>query len=118
MHGVLKREGSVIVSLPNIANIFVRIMLLFGKFNYQQRGLLDKTHLRFFTRKSALRLLEENGYAIERERETVIPMELVLGWSEKNIFLRLMNRLLAAATWLMPGLFGYQIMFVARSTRK
>ncbi len=117
VHGVLKREGSVIVSLPNIANIVVRIMLLFGQFNYRQRGLLDRTHLRFFTRKSARRLLEENGYKIEQERETVIPMELVLGWSENNIFLRLINRLLAAATWLMPGLFGYQIMFVARSTR-
>ena len=114
-HAVLKREGSAIVSLPNIANIFVRVMLLFGKFDYQQRGLLDRTHLRFFTRKSARRLLEENGYRIEQERETVIPIELVLGWSEKNILLRLINRCLAGATWLMPGLFGYQIMFVARS---
>jgi len=117
-HGALKREGSLIVSLPNIANIVVRMMLLFGQFNYQQRGLLDRTHLRFFTRKSARRLLEENGYAIEQERETVIPVELVLGWSEKNIVLRLINRLLAAATWLMPGLFGYQIMFVARGTHR
>ena len=104
--------------MPNVANIVVRLMLLFGQFNYQQRGILDKTHLRFFTRKSARRLLEENGYAIEQERETVIPIELVLGWSEKNIVLRLMNRLLAAATWLLPGFFGYQIMFVARSTHR
>ena len=104
----------VIVSVPNVANIWVRMMLLFGQFNYQERGLLDKTHLRFFTRKSARRLLEENGYTIEQERETVIPIELVLGWSEKNVFLRSMNRCLAAATGLMPGLFGYQIMFVAR----
>ena len=48
----------------------------------------------------------------------MIPVELVLGWSEKNIVLRLINRLLAAATWLMPGLFGYQIMFVARGTHR
>jgi glycosyltransferase involved in cell wall biosynthesis len=116
-HAVLKREGSLIVSLPNVANIWVRIMLLFGRFNYQQRGLLDKTHLRFFTRRTARRLLEENGYTIETERETVIPIELVLGWSENNIVLRALNRLLAAATWCMPGLFGYQAMFVARSTR-
>ncbi|HEX6897602.1 MAG TPA: bifunctional glycosyltransferase/class I SAM-dependent methyltransferase [Bryobacteraceae bacterium] len=117
VHSTLKREGAAIVSLPNIANIVVRLMLLFGRFNYQQRGLLDKTHLRFFTRKTARRLLEENGYIIERERYTVIPIELVLGWSEKNIALRFLNRVLAAATWLMPGLFGYQIIFVARSTR-
>jgi 2-polyprenyl-3-methyl-5-hydroxy-6-metoxy-1,4-benzoquinol methylase len=116
-HCVLKREGTLIVSLPNIANIVVRIMLLFGRFNYQQRGLLDRTHLRFFTRKTARRLLEDGGYSIEAERETVIPIELVLGWSEKNIVLRGLNRLLAMATWLMPGLFGYQIMFVARSRK-
>ena len=114
-HAVLKREGSLIVSLPNIANIVVRIMLLFGQFNYRQRGILDRTHLRFFTRKTARRLLEDNGYSIETERETVVPIELVLGWSEKNIVLRALNRVLAMATWLMPGLFGYQIMFVARS---
>jgi hypothetical protein len=103
------------VSIPNVANIVVRLMLLFGQFNYQQRGLLDRTHLRFFTRKTARRLLEDNGYSIEAERETVIPIELVLGWSEKNLVLRLLNRTLAMATRLMPGLFGYQIMFVARS---
>ena len=67
-HAVLKREGSLIVSLPNVANLSVLFMLLFGQFNYQQRGLLDKTHLRLFTRKSARRLLEENGYSIETER--------------------------------------------------
>ena len=104
----------MIVSLPNVANISVRMMLLFGRFNYTERGILDRTHLRFFTRKTARRLLEENGYTIVQERSTVMPIELVLGWSEKNVFLRLMNRCLAAATWLMPGLFGYQIMFVAR----
>jgi 2-polyprenyl-3-methyl-5-hydroxy-6-metoxy-1,4-benzoquinol methylase len=114
-HAVLKREGSLIVSIPNVANIVVRLMLLFGQFNYQQRGLLDRTHLRFFTRKTARRLLEDNGYSIEAERETVIPIELVLGWSEKNLALRMLNRTLALATRLMPGLFGYQIMFVARS---
>jgi len=116
-HAVLKREGSLIVSLPNIANVVIRLMLLFGQFNYQQRGILDRTHLRFFTRKTARRMLEENGYKIQEERETVIPIELVLGWSEKNIVLRLFNRMLAAATKLLPGLFGYQIMFVARSAR-
>ena len=116
-HAALKREGALVVSLPNVANIAVRMMLLFGQFNYQQRGLLDKTHLRFFTCKTARRLLEECGYLIEKECETVIPIELVVGWSENNIALRFANRLLAGLTRLMPGLFGYQIMFVARSIR-
>lgn len=115
-HEVLKREGQLIVSLPNIANIFVRLMLLFGRFDYAERGLLDRTHLRFFTRKTARHLLESNGYKIIDERETIIPLELVLGWQPKNPLMRALNRMLAFVTWMLPGLFGYQIMFVARST--
>jgi 2-polyprenyl-3-methyl-5-hydroxy-6-metoxy-1,4-benzoquinol methylase len=41
----LKDNGLIVVSLPNIANITVRLKLLFGKFDYQERGIMDKTHL-------------------------------------------------------------------------
>jgi hypothetical protein len=44
--------------VPNVANIAIRLMLLFGQFNYTERGILDKTHLRFFTRKTARRMVE------------------------------------------------------------
>ena len=115
-HEVLKREGLLIVSLPNIANIYVRLTLLLGRFDYSERGLLDRTHLRFFTRKTARRLLESNGYSIVQEEQTVIPMELVFGWSPDNSVMRVLNRVLAAATWMFPGLFGYQLMYVARVT--
>lgn len=43
----LKRDGEVIISVPNIANIYVRLSLLLGKFDYADKGILDKTHLRF-----------------------------------------------------------------------
>jgi len=114
-HRVLKREGLLIVSLPNVANIAIRLMLLFGRFEYSERGVLDKTHLRFFTRRTARRLLASNGYSIVEERETVIPLELVIGWPPASVLMRFLNRMLALATWLLPGLFGYQLMFVARS---
>ena len=39
----------LIISTPNIANIFIRLSLLIGNFNYGQRGILDKTHTRLFT---------------------------------------------------------------------
>jgi 2-polyprenyl-3-methyl-5-hydroxy-6-metoxy-1,4-benzoquinol methylase len=113
-HEVLKRDGLLIVSLPNIANLYIRLMLLLGRFDYSERGILDKTHLRFFTRKTARRLLESNGYSIVEEAETVIPLELVLGWPPENLVMRALNRVLAIATWMFPGLFGYQVMFVAR----
>ena len=56
----LKNGGKLIISLPNIANWQIRLNLLFGKFNYTDVGILDKTHLHFFTFKSAELLATEN----------------------------------------------------------
>jgi 2-polyprenyl-3-methyl-5-hydroxy-6-metoxy-1,4-benzoquinol methylase len=112
--GFLKPNGHLIVSLPNIANITVRLMLLFGQFNYTERGILDKTHLRFFTRKTAGQMLKTNGYRIIDEKMTIVPLELVLGLQAKNLFVRFCQRLLILCTALMPGLFGYQIFLTAQ----
>jgi 2-polyprenyl-3-methyl-5-hydroxy-6-metoxy-1,4-benzoquinol methylase len=111
---VLKPEGTVVVSVPNIANLTVRLMLLFGRFNYTERGILDKTHLRFFTRRTARRFLEQNGYRIVEEKTTVMPLELVLGLDHDNPIMRALNTGLALFTGLLPGLLGYQIMFVGK----
>jgi 2-polyprenyl-3-methyl-5-hydroxy-6-metoxy-1,4-benzoquinol methylase len=110
---LLRPDGQVIVSVPNIANISVRLLLLSGKFDYMERGIMDKTHLRFFTRKTARALLEQHGFEILEERLTLIPAELVLGLSPKNPLILLLNRLLALLTAIFPGLFGYQIMYRA-----
>lgn len=66
--GVLRRylsalapNGSVIVSLPNVGLWSVRFAHLFGKWDYEETGVLDRTHLRFFTRKSAKWLLAQAG---------------------------------------------------------
>jgi len=49
----LRDGGSVICSLPNIANWRIRFRLLTGRFDYEQLGILDESHLRFFTRTTA-----------------------------------------------------------------
>ena len=72
------------MSLPNVANISVRLALLFGRFNYTERGILDRTHLHFYTRKTARALLEENGWEIVEAKTTVMPLELVLGLAPEN----------------------------------
>jgi 2-polyprenyl-3-methyl-5-hydroxy-6-metoxy-1,4-benzoquinol methylase len=110
----LKANGRIIVSLPNVANITVRLMLLFGRFNYRERGILDRTHLRFYTHKTARRFIEESGYEIVRSETTVMPVELVFGLAPKNFFMRSLNAVLRLFTSMMPGLFGYQIVLVAR----
>jgi 2-polyprenyl-3-methyl-5-hydroxy-6-metoxy-1,4-benzoquinol methylase len=111
---LLKPHGRVAVSVPNVANVTVRLALLFGRFEYTPRGILDRTHLRFFTRKSARRLLEECGYEVVEQKQTVMPLELVLGLDPKNPLMVAANRVLAGLTWLMPSLLGYQTVLVGR----
>ncbi len=53
--------GSVIVSLPNVGLWSVRFAHLFGRWEYEETGVLDRTHLRFFTRKTARWLLAQCG---------------------------------------------------------
>ena len=56
--------GSVVASIPNIAHASVRLALLGGSFRYREQGLLDNSHLRFFTREGVQDLFESSGYVI------------------------------------------------------
>lgn len=58
---LLAEGGSVVASIPNIAHGSVRLALLAGRFDYQPLGLLDSTHIRFFTRSSVEDLFREAG---------------------------------------------------------
>jgi SAM-dependent methyltransferase len=62
----LEDEGHVILSLPNVAAWTVRLGLLAGRFDYQPSGILDDTHLRFFTRRSAEQLARDAGLEVLR----------------------------------------------------
>ena len=64
LRGFLSEEGYFVISLPNVAHGSVRIALLQGHFNYREVGLLDTTHLRFFTRESIDELLDEADLAV------------------------------------------------------
>jgi 2-polyprenyl-3-methyl-5-hydroxy-6-metoxy-1,4-benzoquinol methylase len=60
----LLADGYIVVSIPNIAHWDGRIGLLVGNFDYTHDGLMDATHLRFFTRRTAIELIEQSGYKI------------------------------------------------------
>ena len=66
----VRPSGFVLISLPNIAHWRMRLSLLAGRFEYTETDLLDRTHLRFYTRSSALGLFREAGYLV---REIVVP---------------------------------------------
>src|SRR5207244_3985845 len=63
-------EGFAVASLPNIAHGAVRLALLQGRFDYRPEGLLDDTHLRFFTHDSIKELFREAGFAVVETRRT------------------------------------------------
>jgi glycosyltransferase involved in cell wall biosynthesis len=117
-HHLVQHDGQVLVSVPNVANLSVRLMLLFGDFNYADRGILDRTHLRWYTRKTARQLLTGAGFRVVAERLTVVPIALALGISPQGVPFRLINWILGLFTRMMPGLLGYQIMLVGRSVSK
>jgi SAM-dependent methyltransferase len=62
--GFLNPNGRIVVSLPNVASWDRRLALLFGHFDYADSGIMDRTHLRFFTFRTAQALLSEAGLAI------------------------------------------------------
>jgi 2-polyprenyl-3-methyl-5-hydroxy-6-metoxy-1,4-benzoquinol methylase len=113
-HSLLEEGGEVVVSVPNVANLSVRLMLLFGEFNYTDRGILDSTHQRWYTRKTARKLLAQTGYNIVAEKMTVVPVALALGLAPEGLLFNSLNWTLRILTRMLPTLLGYQIMLVGR----
>lgn len=110
----LQTSGSIfLISLPNIANLWVRLNLLFGRFDYTDRGILDRTHLRFFTRKTLVEMLDHSGLKIISMQVTPIPLELI-----SKFFIsapgKLLHAALAKLTSFFPTLLGYQFIVEAR----
>ena len=67
LHTFLKPGGVMIASLPNVRNLKVIVpLIIFGDWKYTKEGLLDKTHLRFFTRKTAMELMECSGLKVDK----------------------------------------------------
>jgi len=60
----LKPGGSVVASIPNVAHWFVRTDLLRGRFDYQDCGIMDATHLRWFTRRTVRQFFERQSFQI------------------------------------------------------
>jgi hypothetical protein len=88
----LPKMSQVIACIPNAQHWSMQVSLNSGQFNYQDSGLLDRTHLRWFTRITIIKLFESTGYRIvqgmprifdEPEREKVLPfiraMALAIG---------------------------------------
>jgi SAM-dependent methyltransferase len=108
----LKESGKIIISVPNIANWIIRLALLFGKFDYMDRGILDRTHLRFFTLRSLKLLMSQASCEILEAIPTPLPVQLVLPFTESRWFAPL-HEAHYTLTCCWKTLFAYQFVIVA-----
>jgi SAM-dependent methyltransferase len=105
--------GRLLLSVPNVANLHVRLNLLAGRFPYADRGILDRTHCYFFTRKSLREMVQAAGFVEEQTAVSTIP--LPLAWPRlPGPVLGVLSVLLGSLTRVLPNLFGYQLLLVAR----
>jgi len=96
---LLPKGGSLIASIPNIRHYKLVLNLLFkGRFRYETHGILDSTHLRFFTRETAVELLEQAGLKVT----VVYPQPTLKPWKNKWIVNKLLGGLM---TDLYPIVF-------------
>ena len=110
----LAPDGAVVVSVPNIAHFVIRLSLLVGKFDYLDRGILDHTHLRFFTERSLRALIADAGLRIERFTATPAPLYQVLPTRFHRPWLAASHRMNAWLAHSVPRLLGYQFIVLAR----
>jgi len=111
----LNQGGKIIASTGNVAHIFIRLMLLLGIFKYTDKGILDKTHTKLFTKKTFVELFENCGYSVVKKSVTPIPFENIFSNAKLANFLSNANMLFAR---LLPSLFAYQFVYVFESDPK
>lgn len=102
----LTADGRVIISLPNARHFSLVLPLLCGRFDYAERGILDKTHLRFFTKDTAEKLLKSACLNIEAVKATSLDLRLNSG------------KLNAATLGLFSGFIASQYIFRATAVRE
>ncbi len=109
-------DATFVISVPNVAHLSARLLLLAGKWPRMERGIFDRTHLQFWTRETFEAMLAEAGLSTVLLRVTPVPLEQV--WPEGRA-----ETVLSAAMWtqrlllrLLPRLFAFQWVVVATPT--
>lgn len=109
----LKPDGKIIISLPNSATLWLRLQLLTGNFNYTETGILDKTHLRFYTFTTFRKLLENHGFKIIYALHNV---DLGILPGIGRILKRLPLQIQYLITKLRPQVFATQMVFICQKS--
>ncbi len=112
MRRVLRPGGQLLLSVPNFGHWYPRLRTAFGIFGYDRRGILDDTHLRFFTRSTLRRLAVSCGFDIIEERSTGLPLGTISEADGRVLWV--VRKIDGFFVRLRPTVFGYQ--FILRLT--
>jgi methionine biosynthesis protein MetW len=115
MARALRPGGILLISVPNVAHWSVRLNLLFGRFDYEPVGIMDATHLRWFTAKTIADLVERSGFEVLEMRQTT---GMGLALYHRGLVRRIprRHRVFQVLTGMFPRLFGVQHVLKARLT--
>lgn len=103
--------GSLLVSLPNTVHWSVRLQVVRGNFEYTNKGILDRGHLRLFTYASALRLFADAGLKVVSKQSTPVPWENVIPAALGDFLRDKLEKSDHFFGQLAPNLFAYQHVF-------
>lgn len=106
--------GRLIASLPNSGNIYFRLTILAGRFPQEDKGLFDRTHVRFYTLDGWQRLFTSSGYGWEQVHPTGIPVGLRFPTAQASLLVRAGERVSYLLARLRKQLFAYQFVVVAK----
>ncbi len=107
-------EALLIIALPNIMHYKTRLKLMKGNFHYTESGIMDYTHFRWYTFKSAQTMLEENGFeVIKAFVNSNKSSNAALSWIPESI----VNGLKSIAFGISKGLFGIELLYVAKKKK-
>lgn len=113
---LLAPDGVLIASIPNFAHWYPRARVLAGRFDYDARGILDRDHVRFFTRRSLVRLAQDHGWTIRQLEATGLPFDVADRGRARPGAAGRLRRLLGGvdrmSTTVWPNLFAYQYVAV------
>jgi 2-polyprenyl-3-methyl-5-hydroxy-6-metoxy-1,4-benzoquinol methylase len=101
---LLRPDGRLVLTTPNVANWSMRLGLLAGRWRYTERGILDRTHAHLFTRKTLVETIERAGYRLD-VLDFTVPLPALRNDTTE--------RVAHAVGRIRPSLFAYQFVVSA-----
>ncbi|MBN1383303.1 MAG: class I SAM-dependent methyltransferase [Elusimicrobia bacterium] len=107
----LSDNGSVVTSIPNVRYYYVVLGLILGNWNYQARGVLDRTHLHFFTLKNIRNMFSNTGYEINKMKRNYRLIEQPVGFINDSLPAKLLAKI--NYFYILREFFTFQYLIVA-----